>query len=273
VTRSESDTCGLQTSEVARWDPKTAERLLRLLRPIIKGYHRSEVRGLDAFPTEGALVVSNHSGGTFAFDIPVFATDFYEKFGFGRAVHYLSHDTMFAGPAGEMLMKAGFIRANHDNTEEALRSGGVVLVFPGGDHDVWRPTSARNTIDFAGRTGYVRAAMKAGVPIIPMVSIGGHENQIYLTRGEGLARALRLDKLARVKILPVSFGFPFGLSVVFPLNVPLPSKIVARVLDPIHIAADFGDDPDVHDVDRHVRTVMQNALDELARERRLPVLG
>ena len=260
-------------SEVAKWDPVTVNRLLRSLRPLIKGYHRSEVRGLDAFPSGGALVVSNHSGGTFAFDIPVFAIGFYDEFGYDRPMYSLSHDAMFAGPLGELLMKAGFIRANHANTEEALRSGAVVLVFPGGDYDVWRPTSARNTIDFAGRTGYVRAAINAGVPIVPMVSIGGHENQVYVTRGEWLARTLRLDKLARVKILPVSVGVPFGLSVILPINLPLPSKIVTQVLEPIDIHSEFGPDPDVNAVDARVRALMQQALAELARERRLPVLG
>jgi 1-acyl-sn-glycerol-3-phosphate acyltransferase len=260
-------------SDTSRWDANTVGRMLKWLRPVIKGYHRSEVRGLDTFPSGGALVVSNHSGGAFAFDIPVFATDFYARFGYDRPIYSLSHDAMFAGPAGEMLMKAGFIRANHENTEYALRSGGVVLVFPGGDYDVWRPTSARNTIDFAGRTGYVKAAIKARVPIVPMVSIGGHENQLYLTRGEWLARALRLDKLARVKTLPISLGVPFGLSVMMPVNLPLPSKIVAQVLEPIDIEVEFGSHPDIDAVDARVRSVMQQALDRLARARRFPVVG
>jgi 1-acyl-sn-glycerol-3-phosphate acyltransferase len=127
-------------------------------------------------------------------------------------------------------------------------------------------------IDFAGRTGYVRTAIETGVPIVPMVSIGGQETQLFLARGDSIARRLGL-KRARMEILPISIGFPFGLSAIFPPNVPLPSKIVTRVLKPIDIAAQFGDDPDVDEVDFHVRGVMQAALDELARERRFPVLG
>jgi len=148
-----------------------------------------------------------------------------------------------------------------------------VVVFPGGDYDVFRPTLAANTIDFDGRTGYVKAALNAGVPVVPAVSIGGQENQLYLSRGEWLAHTLRLDKLLRVKILPISFGFPFGLSAVLPLNVPLPAKIVMQVLEPIDIVAEFGEDPDIDEVDAHVRHVMQRALDKLARQRRLPVIG
>ena len=220
----------IEESVIAKFDPALTARLMGLIRPVIKGWHRAEVRGLDHFPAGGALVVANHSGGLFAMDVPVFATDFYAKFGYDRAVYTLTHDLMFAGPAGDVLKRTGFIPASRDNADEALRSGGVVVVFPGGDYDVYRPTTVANTIDFDGRTGYVRAALNAGVPIVPSVSIGGQENQLFLTRGEWLAKAVRLDKLLRVKILPISFGFPFGSSAVLPVNIPLPTKIVTHVL-------------------------------------------
>jgi 1-acyl-sn-glycerol-3-phosphate acyltransferase len=260
-------------SETSKWDPGLTERVMGWLRPLIKGYHRADIRGLDSFPAGGALVVSNHSGGLFAMDVPVFATGFYEKFGYDRPVFTLSHDMIFMGPTADFFVRTGFIRANHENADAALRSGGVVVVFPGGDYDVYRPTLSENTIDFDGRTGYVRAAINAGVPIVPAVSIGGQESQLYLSRGVGLAKALRLDKLLRVKILPISVGFPFGLSAVLPVNLPLPTKIVMQVLEPIDVTAQFGEEPDIDAVDAHVRDVMQEALGALAKQRRLPVIG
>ncbi len=263
----------LGTSAVSKWDPALTERAIGLIRPVVKGWHRAEVRGLDEFPEGGALVVANHSGGVFAMDVPVFATDFYATFGYGRPVYTLSHDLLFASPAGDLLRRTGFIPASHHNADEALRSGGVVVVFPGGDYDAYRPTPSANKIDFGGRTGYVRAALNAGVPIVPSVSIGGQENQLFLSRGEWLAKATRIDKLMRAKILPISFGFPFGLSMLLPVNLPLPTKIVTHVLPPIDVVAEFGEDPDVVEVDAHVRKVMQQALDTLAAERRLPVIG
>ena len=114
--------------------------------------------------------------------------------------------------------------------------------------------------------------MQAGVPIVPMVSIGAQETQLFLARGDSLARRLGLTR-ARMEILPVSVGFPFGLSLVVPPNLPLPAKIVTRVLEPIDVVAEFGEDPDVEQVDLHVRAVMQAALDDLARNRRFPILG
>jgi 1-acyl-sn-glycerol-3-phosphate acyltransferase len=145
-------------------------------------------------------------------------------------------------------------------------------VFPGGDYDSYRSTFSANVIDFNGRTGYVRTAIEAGVPIVPVVSIGAQETQLFLTRGNWLAKKLGITK-ARMDILPISVGFPFGLSMIFPPNLPLPSKVVTEVLEPIDVTARFGKNPDVDDVDEYVRSVMQAALDRLAKQRRFPILG
>jgi 1-acyl-sn-glycerol-3-phosphate acyltransferase len=114
--------------------------------------------------------------------------------------------------------------------------------------------------------------MQAGVPIVPAVSIGGQETQLFLTRGNRLAKLLGLKRF-RIEILPVTVGFPFGLTGFFPANMPLPAKIVYQLLKPIDVAARFGEDPDVDEVDAYVRSVVQRALDRLGRERRFPVLG
>jgi 1-acyl-sn-glycerol-3-phosphate acyltransferase len=259
--------------EVAKWDPGLTRQIKNWVGPVIKRYFRAEVRDLDSMPAAGgALVVSNHSGGMFTPDVLVFAPAFYEKFGFDRPLYTLAHDGVFIGNIGDWLRRAGVIEASRENAAKALRSGAVVLVFPGGDYDSYRPTLTENVIDFAGRTGYVRTAIETGVPIVPMVSIGGQETQLFLARGDSIARRLGLTK-ARMEILPISIGFPFGLSMIFPPNLPLPAKIVTRVLAPIDVTAEFGEDPDVGKVDLHVRAVMQRALAELARERRFPVLG
>jgi len=146
------------------------------------------------------------------------------------------------------------------------------LVFPGGVYDSYRPTMTQNVIDFKGRTGYVRTAVEAGVPIVPTVSIGGQESQLFLTRGTWLANRLGLNRL-RSDILPITIGFPFGLSAVLPVNIPLPTKIVTEVLEPVDVRGQYGDDPDLEEVDEHVRSLMRAALGRLAGERRFPVLG
>lgn len=259
--------------DLGQRDGEHVKRLIPLLRLAMKGYFRSEVTGMEHVPEGGALLVSNHSGGLLAMDVPILAVAFTEHFGTDRPFYVLAHDLLFTASGGPFFRRAGFLPATRANAEAALRSGGVTFVFPGGDYDTFRPSSKANVIDFDGRTGYVRTALACDVPIVPTVSVGGQETQIFLSRGEGLAKLLRLDKLIRTKYMPIGFGFPFGLSLALTPNLPLPTKIRTEVLASIDIRAEFGDDPDIDEVDREVRARMQAAVDELVRQRRFPVLG
>jgi 1-acyl-sn-glycerol-3-phosphate acyltransferase len=259
--------------ETAKWDPAFTRQVADAVGPLIKRWYRAEVRNIDNIPAVGgALVVSNHSGGILTPDVLIFSPSFYKSFGYHRPVYTLAHYGVFLGPTDGWLRRLGVIEASRENAAAALSSGAVVLVFPGGDYDSYRPTLGANSVDFNGRTGYVRTAIQTGVPIVPTVSIGAQETQLFLTRGNWLARKIGLTK-ARMDILPLSFGFPFGLSMIFPPNLPLPAKIVTEVLDPIDVTAQFGADPDVEDVDAHVRAVMEAALKRLAGQRRFPILG
>ena len=259
--------------EIAKWDPTFTELLINAVTPVIRRWFRPEVRGLETFPsTGGALLVSNHSGGVLTPDWNVLAPALYGKFGYDRPLYTLAHYGVFFTPFRASLGRLGVIHASPEAAAEALRSGAVVLVFPGGDYDAFRPTRRQNVIDFDGRTGYVRTAMETGVPIVPAVSVGGQETQVFVTRGDWLAKRLGLTRF-RIEILPVTIGLPFGMTVFLPANMPLPAKIVYQVLEPIDIAARFGEDADVDEVDAYVRSVMQTALDGLGRERRFPVVG
>jgi 1-acyl-sn-glycerol-3-phosphate acyltransferase len=260
-------------SEMSKWDPVFTEMAVKVVGPPIRRWFRSEVRGLDLLPrTGGALIVCNHSGGVLTPDVLVFGPDFYEHFGYDRPLYTLAHYGVFITPLAGWLGRVGVVHANRANASQALHSGAVVLVFPGGDYDSFRPTFSQNVIDFNGRRGYVRAAIEARVPIVPMVSIGGQETQLFLTRGNRLAKSLGLKRI-RMEILPLEVGIPFGLTSFFPANLPLPSKIVTEILDPIDVLARFGDEPDDKEVDAYVRCEMQTALHRLARERRFPVIG
>ena len=263
----------LTEPEMAKWDPTFTELLINAVTPVIKRWFRPEVRGLENFPaTGGALLVSNHSGCVLTPDWNLLAPALYGRFGYDRPLYTLAHYGVFFTPFRAALGRLGVIHASRENADEVLRSGAVVLAFPGGDYDAFRPTLGQNVIDFDGRTGYVRTAMEARVPIVPAVSIGGQETQLFLTRGNWLAKTLGLKRF-RIEILPVTIGLPFGLTVFFPANMPLPAKVVYQLLEPIDIAARFGEDADVDEVDAYVRSVMQSALDRLGHERRFPVLG
>ena len=257
-------------------DPDYLREALPVLWLLSTFYFRAEVRDLGNIPVDRpVLLVGNHSGGNVIVDTFVFSLAFYTYFGVERPFHQLAHNLAIAWPlAGGMLRKSGALSASHEHAEEALRAGAPVLVYPGGDWETHRPSWKGGEIDFAGRKGFIRLALDAGVPIVPVVSIGGQETALFLSRGSGLARALRLDKLFRLKVLPISIALPWGLNVGdFAGHLPLPSKITVEVLPPIDLEREFGPDPDPDEVYDHITAQMQEALDGLAAERRLPVIG
>jgi 1-acyl-sn-glycerol-3-phosphate acyltransferase len=238
-------------------------------------YFRARVRHLERIPATGpVLLVGNHSGGNMTPDTLVFTLAFSSYFGVERRFHQLAHNLVVLSPGQGVLRKFGTVAASPSNAREVLSSGAVLLVYPGGDHEVHRPTSERNKVDFAGRKGFLRLAFEEDVPLVPVVSIGGQETAFFLSRGEWLARLLRLDRTARLKVLPMSLALPWGLNVGdFLGHLPLPAKITIDVLDPIDVRAEYGDNPDFDEAYADVTAQMQAKLDELAAERRLPVIG
>jgi 1-acyl-sn-glycerol-3-phosphate acyltransferase len=257
-------------------DPDYLREALPLLWLLSTFYFRAEVRDLGNVPVDRpALLVGNHSGGNIIVDTFIFSLAFSTYFGVERPFHQLAHNLAIAWPfAGGMLRKSGTMSASHEHAEEALAAGAPVLVYPGGDWETHRPSWEGNKIDFAGRKGFIRLALDAGVPIVPVVSIGGQETALFLSRGSHLAKVLRLDRLARLKVLPISIALPWGLNVGdFAGHIPLPAKITIEVLPAIDLEREFGPDPDVDEVYAHVTAQMQEALTALAAERRFPVIG
>jgi 1-acyl-sn-glycerol-3-phosphate acyltransferase len=258
------------------WDPSYIRTTLPALRALSKLYFRAEVRGLDNIPAEGpVLLVGNHSGGTLIADTFVFAQGFYDHFGPLRRFHQLAHDLVFKLPgARASLSKYGTVPASPENMGRALERDAALLVYPGGDHETYRPSWESAKIDLAGRQGFARLAIEHGVPIVPIVAIGGQETALFLGQGGDLARRLRLDKLFRLKVLPAQIAPPFGLTVLdLPARVPLPSKIVVRALPKIDLKRKLGRDPAPEDAYELVTGTMQRALDKLADERTIPVVG
>jgi hypothetical protein len=140
-------------------------------------------------------------------------------------------------PGLSFLRKYGTVAASHENARAALEAGAAVLVYPGGDYEVHRPSWHRHRVDFGGRKGFIRLALDQDVPIVPVVAVGGQETALFLSRGESLAGVLGLDRLLRLKVLPVSLALPWVLNVGDMLgHIPLPAKITVEALPPIHPA-------------------------------------
>jgi 1-acyl-sn-glycerol-3-phosphate acyltransferase len=256
-------------------DPDYIRENLPLFWLLSSLWFRGDVRDMGRVPeNRPVLLVGNHSGGNLTPDTLVFTLAFYSYFGVERRFHQLAHNLVLTSPIGPLLRRYGTVAASPENARKALEAGAAVLVYPGGDWEVHRPSWQSGRVDFAGRRGFVRLALEAGVPIVPVVSIGGQETALFLSHGERLSKALGLDRLFRLKVLPISISIPWLINVGdFLGHLPLPSKLTIQVLEPIYLTERFGRDPDVDAVYEHVTTEMQAALDVLVAERRLPVIG
>jgi hypothetical protein len=179
-------------------DPEYTARTLPALRVMADIWFRADVRGLENIPPRGpVLLVGNHSGGTLIADTFIFSQAFYDQFGPERAFFQLAHHIVFKVPGiRAMLTPYGTVPASPENIRRALLRGVALLVYPGGDHETYRASWHSAEIDFAHRTGFVRLALKHGVRIVPVVSIGGQETALFLGHGEHIARLLHLHRLA-----------------------------------------------------------------------------
>jgi 1-acyl-sn-glycerol-3-phosphate acyltransferase len=235
-------------------------------------YFRAEVRGFDRVPDGPVLFVGNHSGGNMTPDSMVFMLAFNTYFGVERPVYALAHSLVTAWPViGKLAKKWGIITARPEAAKTVLEKDASVLVYPGGDVDTHRPWTARHEIRFDGRKGFLRIAKEVGVPIVPVVSVGGQDTYLPLTDGRRIAKALQLDKRARLKVMPISLALPWGLNVGdFLGHVPLPAKIRMEVLEPIDVVERFGDEADSDVAYDYVLSRMQESLTALAAGRVLP---
>jgi 1-acyl-sn-glycerol-3-phosphate acyltransferase len=254
---------------------------LRGLLPFMKlmgRYFDAEVQGLEHLPARGpVLLVGNHSGGVLTPDTSAVLAAWYRHFGLERPLIGLAFNAAFGIPGFRSLMrKMGEVPASRANASRALKAGHGVLVYPGGDHELFRPWTERNRIDFGGRMGFVEMALRQRVPVVPVVSHGGHDTTLILTRGEWLSRWFGTERI-RTRAFPLALQLPWGLSTAGVPGIPLPAKITIRMLPPMRWSshpARAADDPKiVRRCFREITGVMQATLTGLAEERPYPVLS
>ncbi len=257
-------------------DPRFVLRMQPLLRAI-NLYFNTEIRGWENLRTDRAvLIVGNHSGGAETSDVAPLLGRWVQEFGPKAPLYMLGYNLLFAYPiAGPMLRKLGVLPASQATARKALRKGAAVVVFPGGDYEVFRPWSERNKIEFGGRTGFIELALSLRIPVVPMTTHGAHQSTIVFTRGRRIAQATGLDRL-HIKVFPFIWNIPLGLTPAFVPSVQLPAKVTVQFGKPLdwsRYGPEKAKDPKV------VRTcydeitgVMQRTLDSLANERPYPVL-
>ena len=258
-------------------DPRLVAAVLPLLRAV-NAYFGSEVRGWRNLPERGPfLVVGNHSGGAMTMDPMPFMQRWIETRGADAPLYGLAYNLLFAYPfVGRLLPRLGILPASQENARHALARKAPVMVFPGGDYEVFRPWSERNRIRFGGRKGFVELALSLGIPVVPMTIHGAHESTVVLTRGHHLAVEAGFERL-KVKTFPFIWNIPFGPTPGFIPSLPLPSKVTVEIGAPLdwsrHSGPEASDPEVVQACYDEITKLMQETLDRLAAQRPFPILS
>jgi 1-acyl-sn-glycerol-3-phosphate acyltransferase len=177
---------------------------------------------------------------------------------------------------GSYFRRMGVLPAAPDSISAALAAGHDVALWPGGERDSLRPWTQRDQAVLAGRTGFVKLAIRSRVPIVPISTVGGPDSMPVLASGKRLAKLLALDKVARLKMFPIALQAPWGISPALLPEIPLPTKIRTAFQQPIEVASDperVEDQDYVQSKYDEVRDSIQRGMDTLTRRRRLPILG
>ena len=280
--RKASGAAGWVAERAGEWtlegtDYRFMERQKYFWNPLMDYWFRMEIEGWENVPDPPVLLIGIHSGAPFVWDAWTVGVQWWRRFGEERPLHGTAHDALMAAPLiGRYFRRMGVLPAAPDSITAALAAGHDVALWPGGEVDSLRPWVKRDEAILAGRKGFVRLAIRSGVPIVPIATVGGPDSMPVLATGRRVARLLQLDKVARLKMFPIAVMAPWGISFAVLPEIPLPTKIRTAFQPPVVFDRDptrADDDEYVREGYERVRTSIQHGMDALARRRRLPLLG
>ncbi len=240
-------------------------------------YFQVKTDGWDHIPEGQVLFVGSHNGGIAAPDMLMMMYAWFQRFGTERLVYGLMHPKVWqVSPwVAQLAARTGAIPAHPRSALAAFEQGASVLVYPGGAHDIFRPYTMRHQIELAGNRAFIKLALRAKAPIVPVISVGAHETLIVL--GDCYAQVKQLHEwgipwLFNVdpEVFPVYLGLPWGLSIGPLPNVPFPRPIHIRICPPIifedYSPAALQDQDYIESCYQTVLIRMQTALDQLVQE-------
>jgi len=260
-------------------DPKLMEGQSGIWNFLMDRYFRLEFDGFERLPDEPCLLIGVHSGGPLTMDAWTVGMAWWRHFGDSRTLHGTAHDVLMSAPGlGRYFRRLGTISPSRENLQAAFDKGDDVILWPGGEVDAYRAWSNRDKAVLGGRKGFIRMAIRAGVPIVPVATVGGHDTLFVLSEGRGLAKALKLKERMRSDVAPITLSVPFGVTLhLTPFqHIPLPAKIRTRIMDPIYLDSDparLEDQAYVDAMYKQIEDTIQIGMDELASQRRFPVFG
>jgi 1-acyl-sn-glycerol-3-phosphate acyltransferase len=259
-----SDEPGRQIDDWGR-----SEAAFQLADPILNFYYRYwfrvELQIVENVPAErGALLVANHSG-ALPPDAPMIMQGIRTEHAQPRPVYMLGEHWFKGYPGVGMLAnKIGLVAAHPANAQRLLcDEGRLALVFPEGQKGSRKLYWQRYRLRRFGRGGFVRTAMKAGVPIVPIAVVCAEEAMPIF------AHVPLLQRLTGLMYFPVNHAFPhFGLAAGL---MYLPAKFKIRFLDPVDLSGYGPDDAEdvalVQSVAEDIRAKIQREVDELVASR------
>jgi 1-acyl-sn-glycerol-3-phosphate acyltransferase len=260
-------------------DPQLMEKQSGVWNSLMDNYFRLEIDGWDKLPAEPCLLIGVHSGGPLTMDAWTLVMAWWRQFGETRALHGTAHDVLMTSPGiGSYFRRMGVVSPSRETISAAFDKGDDVVLWPGGELDAYRKWTDRDKAVLGGRKGFIRMAMRAGVPIVPVATVGGHDTLFVLSEGRGIAKALKLKQRMRSDVAPITLSWPFGLGLhLTPFqHIPLPAKIRTEILDPIYLdtAPERLDDQDYVDARyEEIEATIQASMDELASRRKFPIFG
>ena len=242
-----------------------SETVVSLMEPILNFYYRYwfrvEVEGIENVPSEnGALIVSNHSG-ALPPDAPMIMQAVRNEHSNPRPLYMLGEHWFKGYPGVSMLVnKMGLVPAHRENAQRLLHDEGrLAVVFPEGQKGTRKLYWQRYKLRRFGRGGFVRTAIRARVPIVPVALVGAEEAMPIF------AHFKLLQKLSGLIYFPLTPSFPhFGLAA--PLMY-MPSKFKIRFMEPIDMSeypVETIDDPaEIQEISERIRARIQHQLDEM----------
>jgi 1-acyl-sn-glycerol-3-phosphate acyltransferase len=280
--------------DLEKVDPRFTARIMPFLEGLYKYYFRCDVDGWENVPEEKVMFIGNHNG-LLTFEVLMMFYAWWERFHGARRALGLAHVVALENPFFRWIIpKLGAIPASPELALEALKRDYSLLVYPGGEKEAFRPFKDRKKIDFFQRKGFIRIALEAKVPIVPVVSIGAHETYVIFDRGEEIAEKLGLTKRMRLHGVPITARGVFfawcvfsGIFTFFPLLIapaallwtfiPLPAKMTFKILAPGDVAAmvdpALSEDENLQRIYDHVTLLIQSTLTEEYAKRKYPIIG
>jgi 1-acyl-sn-glycerol-3-phosphate acyltransferase len=225
-----------------RFDPATVARFQRLALPAVR-YFRTEIEGINNLPWDkGCLCISNHT--ILGLDSAILFAALYEQT--GRMIRGLAEHVVFRVPLmSELFVRFGAVDGNRENAERLLRHGEWAICYPGGAKDSFKRAEDRYRLQWHGRLGYLRCALAAGVPLVPIAGIGIDDAFVVLGQEKVVGRRLfgkpnyDLPIFVGLGLLPLPVKFRFIIDAQIDLQAryglgPEDAQAPAEELLPIH---------------------------------------